>query len=67
MTQPVLRMDRLYNLSPEILLFAVQKPNDNELFLLSLVPYFEKIPTEHQLNFRMELMQCVSKWIGKNT
>jgi len=60
-------MGRLYNFSPEILLFAVQKPDNNELFLLSLVPYVEKIPTEHQLNFRMELMQCVSKWIGKNT
>jgi len=60
-------MDKLYNLSPEILFFAVQKPDNDELFLLNLVPYVEKIPTEHQLNFRIELMLCISKWIGKNT
>ena len=60
-------MDKLYNLSPEILFFAVQKPDNDELFLLNLVPYVEKIPTEHQLNFRIKLMLCISKWIGKNT
>ena len=45
----------------------VHTSDDDELFLFSLLPYVKKIPKEQQLNFRTELMQCVSKWLEKNS
>jgi len=54
-------------LTPEVFVVSVQKPDDDELFLLSLLPFVKKIPTEEQLNFRSELIQFISKWIGKKT